>query len=154
MVIERPDADFIARAGTLHRLGGIFQQVQEHLQQLVPVRISRGQRGVILFNQTDTGGKAHLGRAARAIQQVVQVDRLALGRAQVAELFNLIQQFHDPAAFGHDQIGQFQIRRIQPHRQQLGRAGDPRQRVLDFVGQHLGHANRGFRGGFGRLRAL
>ena len=78
----------------------------------------------------------------------MQVHRFALGRHEVAKLLDLFQQFHDAPAFGNDEIGQFKITFGQVHRQKLCRAGDPGQRVLDLMGQHLGHADGGFGGGF------
>ena len=69
-----------------------------------------------------------------------------VGRAEVAELFDLFQQLHDAAGFLDDQVGQLAILGGQAHRQKLRRAGDARERVLDLMRQHLGHADGGLRG--------
>ncbi len=60
-------------------------------------------------------------------RSVVDVDRAQLGRAEVAELFDLLQQFHDAAGFLDDQIGQFAVFRPEAHRQELRRPGDARR---------------------------
>ena len=51
----------------------------------------------------------------------MNIDGPAFGRAQVAELFDLFQQFHDAPGFLDDQIGQFQILVRQAHGQKLRR---------------------------------
>ena len=105
-VVEGVQADRAA-AGPRARFGGVLDQVQEHLHQLVRVGTGRRQRGVVILDDRHMGGKAHQGRSAGAVQRIVDVHRAAVRRAQVAELLDLLQQFHDAAGFLDDQIGQF-----------------------------------------------
>ena len=78
----------------------------------------------------------------------MDVHRATLGRADVAELFDLFQQLQDAACFLDDQVGQLALLAIGVHRDELRRPGDARERVLDLVGKHLGHADSRFRGRF------
>ena len=55
------------------------------------------------------GGKAHDGGFAGAVKRIVDVDGAAVWRADVAELFDLLQQFDDAAGFLDDQIGKLAV---------------------------------------------
>ena len=127
-------------------LGGVLDQVQEHLHQLVGIGIGRGQRRIVILDNRHVRRKTDQRGFARAVQRVMDIDRAAVRRAQIAELLYLFQQLHDPPGFFHDQIGQFPVFGPKAHRQQLCRAGNAGQRILDLMRQHLGHADGGFRG--------
>mmetsp|Transcript_27838 Transcript_27838/g.51941 ORF Transcript_27838/g.51941 Transcript_27838/m.51941 type:complete len:385 (-) Transcript_27838:822-1976(-) len=128
------------------RLGCVLDQVQHHLKQLIRVTVGQGQRGVVILDNVHLRAKAEQSRAPRTVQHVVNVHRAQIGWGQVAELLHLLQQLHDPAAFAHNQVRQFQVIIAQVHAQQLRRPGDACQWVLDFMGEHFGHPD----GGFGR----
>ncbi len=87
------------------------------------------------------GGEAHKRGLAGAVEGVVDVHRLAVRGAEVAELLHLFQKLHDAAGFLDDEVRQFLIFRRQVHAEKLGRAGNPGERVLDLMRQHLGHAD-------------
>jgi hypothetical protein len=87
------------------RLGGVLDQVQEHLHQLVGVGRSAAARGRNP-RRWSYARRTRPGRAAGAVQRIVDVHRAAVGRAQVAELFDLFQKLHDPPGFLDDQVGQ------------------------------------------------
>ena len=89
--------------------------------------------------------ETHRRRLARSVDDIVDIHRLQDWRAQVAELLDLLEKLHDAAAFIDDEVGQLKIALLEVHRQKLRRARDPRERVLDLVRQHLGHADRRFR---------
>ena len=63
-------------ARILGRLGGVFQQVQKHLQQLVTVGPDMGQRRVVIFDKQHMRAKADHRRAPRAVQHIVDIHRL------------------------------------------------------------------------------
>ena len=149
-IIERPQPN---RAAVRPRcLGRVPDQVQEHLHQLVRIGQGGGQRGVVILDEGHVRSIAHLGRLSRPVQHVVDIHRPQIGRAHIAELFHLLQQLHDPASFLDDQIGQRAVLGAQVHCHQLRRTGNARQRVLDLMGQHLGHADRRFCGRTGAAR--
>ena len=135
-----------AAAVAPRRLGGVLDQVQEHLHQLIRVGKGRGQRGVVILDNGHVRRKADQRGFARTVQRVMDIDRAAVRRAQIAELLYLLQQLHDPPGFFHDQIGQLAVFGAKAHRQQLRRAGNTGKRVLDLMRQHFGHADGGFRG--------
>jgi hypothetical protein len=72
-------------------------------------------------------GKADGRRFARAVQHVVDVDGAPLGRAEIAELLDLLQQLHDTPVSADDEVGQFPIlpAGLAVHRDELRRPGDP-----------------------------
>ncbi|OIQ67186.1 hypothetical protein GALL_512370 [mine drainage metagenome] len=76
----------------------------------------------------------------------MNIDRAPVQGAQVAKLLHLLQQFDDAPGFLDDQDGQLSVLGIGVHRDQLCSTGNPGERVLDFVGQHLCHADRRFGG--------
>ena len=63
-------------------------------------------------------------------------------------------KLQDAACFLDDQVGQLALLAIGVHRDELRRPSDARERVLDLVGQHLGHADSRFRGRFRMHRAV
>ena len=136
--IGRRDRDRAAHAR--HRLRGVLQQVLEHLQQLVGIAGRRRQRRVELLGEARVRGEARLRRAPGAVEHVVDVERLALRRAQVAELLDPVDQLADPRRLGLDQPGQLAVAVAEAHLEELRRAGDPGERVADLVRQHRRHA--------------
>ena len=123
-----------------HRLGGVLEQVLEHLQQLVGVAGRRRQRRVELLGEARVRGEAGLGGAAGAVEHVVDVERLALRGAQVAELLDPVDQLADARRLGLDQAGQLAVGVAEGHLEELRRAGDAGERVADLVRQHRRHA--------------
>ena len=129
------------------RLGGVLQQVLEDLEQLVGVAGGRRQRGVEVLGEAGVRAEAGLGGAAGAVQHVVDVERAAVRRAQVAELLDPVDQLADARRLGLDQPGQLAVAVAEAHLEQLRRAGDAGERVADLVGEHRGHAGHRARRG-------
>ena len=149
MFVIGPQSNGSARLVSSFR--GVLDEVQHHLQQLVGIAPCHRQRGVIILDDLHMRAESQKRRPAGAVQHIVDIHLAPVGRAQVAELFDLFQQFDDPAAFLDDQIGQLHIFGTEAHGQKLCRAGDARKRVLDLMRQHLGHADGGFGGGLHRM---
>ena len=60
--------------------------------------------------------------------------------AGVAERFHAVDQAANAVGFGHDQLRHFALVRRQRFFQQLRRAANAGQRILDFMRQHRRHA--------------
>ena len=101
---EGVEADRSALLG-IGGFGRVLEQVQHHLQKLVGITIRHGQRGIVILDDLHVRPNAKLGRAARPVQHVMDINRPHLGNREIAELFDLLQQLHDAAGFGHDQVG-------------------------------------------------
>ena len=84
------EADLAALRG--HRLGGVLDQVEEHLDQLVAVAVDLGQRRVVVGLEADLAREAALGQAADVLEHLVDVDRAALDRPVVGELLHAVDQ--------------------------------------------------------------
>ncbi len=123
-------------------LRGVCKEIGKDLHHLIRIRQRRGQRRIVFIAKTHACRRAQMRRHPRPFEQIVNVDRPPVGGAQIAELFDLFQKIDDPAGFLQDHVGQLPILLAKRHRQQLGRAGDAGQRVLDLVGQHVGQPDR------------
>ena len=75
------------------------------------IRISKRsrQRGVVILDNRHMRAVAHHGRPPRAVQRIVDVHRPPVGRTQIAELFHLFQQLHNPPGFLDNQVGHFAV---------------------------------------------
>ena len=135
--------DLAALAG--HRLRGVLDQVQEHLDQLVAVAVDRGQRGIVALDEADLAPEAALGEAPHVLEHQVDVDRAALDRLAVGELLHVVDQTADPIRLLADQPDQRPLVLGDAALEQLRGAADPRQRVLDLMRQSGGEARHGAR---------
>jgi hypothetical protein len=78
------------------------------------------------------------------IEHRMDIDRFARQRALVGEHFHLVDEVADAIGLGADQPGERAVvLRFERRLDQLRRAADARQRVLDLVGQHAGEAGDG-----------
>ncbi len=133
-------------------LGGVLDEVQEGLHELVAIARHRRQRGVVVLDEADAAGKARLAQAADVLEHVVDVDRLLGERALVAEHLHAVDEIADAIRLRADELGQRAIGIRDALLQELSRAADARQRVLDLVREHRGEARR--RAGGGAMREL
>ena len=118
-----------------HRLGGILDQVEEHLDQLVAVAVDVGQGGIVALGEADVAGKAALRKAPHVLEHEIDIDRVALDRRAVGELLHVVDQAADAVGFLADQADQRALVLGDARLEQLRRAADPGQRVLDLVRQ-------------------
>ena len=86
------------------RLGGVLDQVEEHLDQPVAVALDVRQRGVVELDEADLAGEAGGRDAADVLQHLVDVDRPALEAARVAEVLHAVDQRADPVRLVADQL--------------------------------------------------
>ncbi|KAF0124550.1 MAG: hypothetical protein FD152_2980 [Xanthobacteraceae bacterium] len=70
------------------------------------------------------------------LEDDVDVDGLALDRPLVGKHLHAVDELHDPVGLVADQPRQSPILVVNGGFEQLCRASDARERVLDFVGQH------------------
>ena len=84
-------------------------EVLEDLKKLVRIRQCRRQRRIINLANAHVGRKPNGGRLLGAVKDVMNIDGRTLRWSQISKLLDLLQQLHDPAGLGHDQIGQFDI---------------------------------------------
>ncbi len=85
------------------RLGGVLDQIQEHLNELIAVRQHRRQRRIVVLDEFDVAGEAGLRQPLHVIEHDVDVDRLALDRTLVGEHLHAIDQFDDAVGLVADQ---------------------------------------------------
>src|SRR5215468_9307896 len=100
------ELDFAISGGLANRLGGILDEVEEHLDELVTIGEHRRQRGIIFFDKPDVSGEAGLGKSPHVIENHVDIDLLAFHRPLVAEHFHAIDQLDDAVGLIADQPGQ------------------------------------------------
>ena len=124
----------------LERLGGVLHEVEEHLDQLVAIAEHRRQRRIVFLGEGDVARDAGLGEQLHPVEHDVDVDRLALDRPVVAEHLDAVDEVDDAVDLLAHQPGQRQLVRRHRLLEQLRRAADARQRVLDLVRQHRGEA--------------
>ena len=134
------------------RFGGVLDQVEKHLNELIAVRQHRRQRRIVILDEFDVAGEARLRQPLHVIEHDVNVDRLALDRALVAEHLHAVDELHDAVGFVADQPRQRAVVVVDRLLEQLRRAADARQRILDLVGQHGGERDhRARRAAMGEL---
>ena len=125
-----------------HRLGGVLDQVQHHLNQLIAIGPDRRQRRIIEFLKADMRGEPGLSQLSHMLQDTVDVHRGA-GDRLFAERLHPVHQIADAVGLVADQFRQFTVGRTDTGFQQLRRAADARQRVFHLMRQdrrHPGHA--------------
>ena len=134
------------------RLGCVLDQVEEHLDELVAIGEHRRQRRIVILDEADVPREARLGEPPHVIEHHVDVDGLALDRAFVAEHLHAVDQLDDAIGLVADQPRQRAIVVVDGLLEQLRRAADARQRILDLVGEHGGERDhRARRAAMGQL---
>ena len=109
------------------RLGGVLDQVQKHLNELIAVRQHRRQRRIVILDEFDVPGEAGLRQPLHVIEHDMDVDRLALDRPLVGEDFHAVDQFHDAVGFVANQPRQRAVVVVRRLLEQLRRAADAGQ---------------------------
>ena len=137
--------DLAVGAPLADRLGGVLDEIEEYLDQLVPAARHRWQRRIVILDDLDLAGEAGARDLLHMIEHVVDIDRFALQRPLVAEDLHAVDQFADAVGLGADQLRQGTVAIGALALEQLRRAPDAGQRVLDLVGEHGGEA--GYRAG-------
>ena len=115
-----------------------FTRFKKHLNELVAVRQHRRQRRIVFFDEFDVTGDAGLRQPLHVIEHHVDVDRLALDRALVGEHLHAIDQLHNAVGFVAYQPRERAVIVAGRLFQQLRRAADTGERILDFVREHGG----------------
>src|SRR5690348_9321959 len=77
------------------RLGRVLDEIEEHLDQLVPAPRHRRQRGIVILDDLDLAGEAGACDLLYVVEHVMDVDRLALKRALVPEDLHAVDQLAD-----------------------------------------------------------
>src|SRR5262245_60795584 len=128
--------------GTLvvDRFGGVLDEVEEHLDELVAASRNRRQRWIVVLDDLDLAGEAVGGDLLHVIEHIVNVDRLPRQRPFVAEDLHAIHELADAFDFGADQLGECAVGLSPLVFDQLGSAPDAGKRVLDFMGEHCGES--------------
>ena len=108
------------------------------MNELVAVAEDRGQRRVIILSELDVPGEARLCQAFHMIEHDVNVDRLAFDRPLVAKHLHAVDQLHDAVSFFANQSRQRAVVVVNRLFEQLRRAANAGQRILDLVGEHRG----------------
>ena len=140
MLEARGQDDFgVADAFLRHRLGGVLDQIEHHLDQLVAIGPNRRQRRIIEFLKAYMGGEAGLSQPSDVLQYTVDVHSGA-GDRLFPERLHPVHQIADAVGLVADQYRQLTVGRTDTGFQQLRRASDARQRVLHFMRQNRRHS--------------
>ena len=118
-------------------ISGVGQQVDHHLHKGIGIALHWRQRGIELFKDRRRLA-ASLDHRAGPPHGLMEVARGQIERGPAGQRLHLVDQLGDPVNLVSDQAGQRQILAFQLAAQQLRRAADPSQRVLDFVRQDFG----------------
>ena len=117
-------------------LGGVLDEVQEHLHQLIAIGEDRRQRGVVFLDDADRTGEAGGRQTLHVVEDGVDVDRVALHRAFVGEDLHAVDQLHDTIRLVADQSGEGAIVVVGRLFEELSGAANAGERVLDLVSEH------------------
>ena len=104
------------------------------------LRVHRRQRRIVFLDDADVAREAVAGDHLHPLEHGVDVDRLALGRPLVGEDLHAVDQPDDAVGLVADQPRQRAVVLVGIRLQQLRRAADAGERVLDLVRQHGGEA--------------
>ena len=123
---------------TLERSGRIANDIEQGLYHLVAIEIDFGQARVVIAVDVEPPLVFGLDEPDDILEQLVNVDRLLVGRTARAE-----QRIHEGGQairFADHDVGVFaQLRLAELPLEQLCRAADTAQRVLDLVGKLPDH---------------
>src|SRR5690606_31402280 len=114
----------------------VLYEVEEYLDQLIPVSVNRRKRRIVLFNDVDITGEAALCQRLNPIEDDMDVDWEPVDRTLVREDLHSVHQRHDTICFILDEASQWAIFIADDAFQQLRRAAYSRQWILDFMGEH------------------
>ena len=123
-----------------HGFGRVLHQVEEDLHQFVPVAEHRRQGRVVGLDEAHVAGEAVPRQAMHPVQDPMDVDGGAWRRSGVGEHFHAVDKGTDAIRLVPDEPGQVTVLGGSALFEQLGRALNSRQRVLDLVGEHGRHA--------------
>src|SRR5215472_19279213 len=98
--------DFAVAGVRADRFGGVLDEVEEYLNELIAIGEDRRQRRVVFFDESDMSGKAGLREPPDVIENHVDIDLLAFDRALVAEHFHAVDELYDAVGLITDQPGQ------------------------------------------------
>ena len=124
--------------GVLERLGGVLDEVQEHLDQLIAVGVHRRKRRIVFLDDADVSREAVAGDHLHPLEDGVDVDGLALRRALVGKNLHAVDEPDDAVGLVADQARQRAVVLVRVRLEQLRRAADAGERVLDLMRQHRG----------------
>ena len=111
-----------------------------------------GSDGIVVLDELDVTREARLRQPFHVFEHDVNVDRLALDRALVGEHLHAVDQLHDAVGFVADQPRQRAIVVADRLFEQLRRAANAGERILDLVRQHGGERDhRARRAAMGEL---
>ena len=140
------ERDLAVRAVVADRLGRVLHEIEERLDQLVAVARHRRQRRIVVLDDLDSASEAGDGDLLDVIEHVVNVDRFALRsaarRRRSAMRSTSLQMRSDSGA---DELGQGAVGIGALAFEQLRRAADAGERILDLVGEHGGKTRNGTR---------
>ena len=146
LAVSGGQRDFAVDAFFANGFRGVLDQVEEDLDQRVARPQHVRQRRIVDLGEADVLGEARLGEPLHVIEHLMDVEAFAPARPLVGERLHPVDQFDDAVGLLADQPGQRPILVGGGGLEQLRRAADARQRVLDLVGQHgaeRGHRPRG-----------
>ena len=134
--ISGGQADLAVNTIVPNGFGRVLYQIKEHLDQLVAGSMHVRQRGIVNFGEADVAREPGLGQPFDVVQHGVNVEAFPLRGRRIGEGLHAVDEFDDPVGFLADQPGQRPILVARARLQQLCRAADAGERVLDLVRQH------------------
>src|SRR5262245_30094739 len=138
------ERDLAVRALLADRLGRVLHEIEESLDELVAVSRHRGQRRIVVLDDLDPAREARDGNLFDVIEHVVNVDRLTLQGPLIAENLHAVHELADAVGLGADELSQGAVGIGDALAfDQLRRASDAGERILDLVGEHGGKTRDG-----------
>src|SRR4029077_8594578 len=113
-------------------LGGVLHQIEKDLNQLIAAARYWGQGWIVIHNDLDVASEAVGGDLLHMVEYVMDVDRLSLQRALVAENLHAVDKLADAVGLRADQLRQRAVAIGAIGLKELRRAPDAGQRILDF----------------------
>ena len=131
----RPDGD-LGRRAFAAGVAGVGEEIDQDLHQRAFVRQHRRKRRIEFLAQCHVEALGRLERLARAADRGVEIERRDRLRLLAPEPLHAVDQGRDPVDLVGDEIGQRLVLVAELARDELRRAADRRQRILDLVREH------------------
>ncbi len=122
-----------------NRFGGILDQIQEDLNELILVAENRRKRGIIVFMKADMARKPGLGHFLDVVEHGVNIDFFALDGRFFGKRAHPVDKLHNPVGLLANEPRQHAISVGRVGFQKLCGAANTRQRILHFMRENRCH---------------
>ncbi len=124
-------------------IGAVFDEIEEGLDELVPVSRHSRQAWIVALRDRQMTGKSGARNLPDVVQYRVNIDGLFMNRALISEDLHAVDESADAIGFFGDEVGEGPVFLGRACLQQLRRAPYPRKRIFDFMSQYGRHGGDG-----------